>query len=91
MQSPLSNPYSQLGFLAIQNNPLAISECNNLVTYATSEKPNLYYVTRGSQQYKDFMKRIEHNFQSQSELKLSACLYCWGFLTPGQKKRHLEH
>ena len=26
-----------------------------------------------------------------TEFKLSACMYCWGFLTPGQKKRHLEH
>ncbi len=91
--SPLACPFEQYGYSAIINTSTipSITECNNLVTYASTQKPNLYYVQKDSQQYKDFIKRIEHNFQSDNQYKLSACLFCWGFLTPGQKKRHLEH
>ena len=95
LRNPLATPFSQQGFNILSNtaaSPLIFgNDMANLVTYATSEKPNLHYVTRGSQEYKDFIKRLEHNFATNSPLKLSACVFCWGFLTPGQKKRHIEH
>ncbi len=92
MQSPLATPFSQLGYAAAFNsNPPACSDLNTMVTYATSTKPNLTYVTKDGPQYKDFIKRIECNYDSNSQYKLHACLFCWGFLTPGQKKRHSEH
>ena len=47
-------------------------------------------VSRDSQEYRAFIKKIEQNCQS-SDFKLSVCLLCWGFLTYFQKKRHTEH
>ncbi|CDW72927.1 UNKNOWN [Stylonychia lemnae] len=63
---------------------------SNLITYGTNTKPNLTYVTTTSQQYKDFIRRVEFNYINQQN-KLYACTYCWAFLTIFQKKRHLEH
>jgi hypothetical protein len=46
-------------------------------------------VHRQSDEFKQFITRIEHNYESTN--KLSACLLCWAFLTSYQKKKHLEH
>lgn len=87
LKNPLATPFSNQGFNQLSNtgaSPLVFgNDMANLVTYATQEKPNLHYVTKGSPEFNDFVKRIEHNFNSQSQLKLSACVLCWGFLTPG--------
>eukprot|EP00347_Sterkiella_histriomuscorum_P002908 403366330 len=63
---------------------------SDLIVYANSAKPNTQYVSTQSDEYKKFIKRIEQNFAIQN-FKLSACTYCWGFMTAQQKKRHPEH
>ena len=54
-----------------------------------SEEQQLRYVHRDSDEFKSFIQRIEHNYDSTN--KVSACLLCWAFLTSYQKKKHLEH
>lgn len=39
----------------------------------------LKYVHRDSEEYKQFIIKLEQNYESSN--KLSACLLCWGFLT----------
>jgi len=54
-----------------------------------SNPAELNWVEIGSPEYKEFIRRIEGNFQSSA--KLSACCLCWGFITYNQKKNHQEH
>ena len=52
-RSPLATPYSQQGFNVLSADGatpmISANDLNNLVTYASSQKPNLYYVAKGSQ------------------------------------------
>ena len=49
----------------------------------------LRYVHRDSEEYRNFIKKLENNYESSN--KLSMCLMCWGFLTSYQKKKHMAH
>jgi hypothetical protein len=54
-----------------------------------SSSEDLRYVHRNSEEFKQFVHKIELNYESSN--KHSACLLCWAFLTSYQKKKHLEH
>ena len=49
----------------------------------------LKYVHRDSQEYKQFLIKLEQNYDASN--KLSMCILCWGFLTSYQKKKHMSH
>lgn len=49
----------------------------------------LKYVHRDSQEFKQFIKKLESNYDNSN--KQSICLMCWGFLSSYQKKRHPTH
>lgn len=93
--SPLASPYSQQAYMTMLNasvqNPNAPADLNNLVTYATSQKPNVTYLATDTPQFRMFVKRLENNFSEENVYKLGACVFCWGFITPAQRKRHQEH
>lgn len=48
------------------------------------------WVSIYSREYKEFITKIEMNWESNST-KLSVCLLCWGFLSFSLKKKHMEH
>ncbi len=49
----------------------------------------LKYVHRESQEFKQFIVKLENNYDSSN--KFSVCILCWGFLTSYQKKKHMSH
>ena len=73
-------------------NPYTFNPSTNKLPWIQyqSNTPYEFAVTeRSSQEYKKFIEKIERNFSCTN--KQSACLLCWAFISPLQKKRHAEH
>ena len=51
---------------------------------------NFQVVERSSATYRHFIEKIEDNYKNTSS-RLGACLSCWAFISPCQRRRHEEH
>ena len=71
----------------IERKPASVIRTTDILRH---NRPMAKFVSICSDEYKQFVKRLVYNYE-EAEIKLHACLYCWAFITPEQKKRHMEH
>ena len=74
-------------------NPYSFTPGSSKLPWIQYQANNPYDFTvteRTSDHYKNFIKRIEANYALPNN-KLSACLLCWGLISPLQKRKHTEH